>query len=173
MGPEIWQPSQMPFSAAMSGCSIWLTRVMSMLWGGCQLREFYAQANLIFSTFFSHTRWLVYRKSIGWYLETEPGSGLFLPVLEYRGTVLVNKTEFAAQIAGLDLALLTENLRISGFSQLYDDEKNSPSFCLSFERSDVTIRRKSYRANSWLRSIWNNFPLKWFQLIRNQALQLR
>lgn len=71
-----------------------------------------------------------------------PAAVSSLPVLEYRGTVLVNKTEFAAQIAGLDLALLTENLRISGFSQLYDDEKNSPSFCLSFERSDVTIRKK-------------------------------
>jgi hypothetical protein len=65
-----------------------------------------------------------------------------LPVLEYRGTVLVTKTELSGHVAGLDLTLLMETLRISGFSQLYNDLKDSPSFSLAFESINLAIRKK-------------------------------
>jgi hypothetical protein len=56
-----------------------------------------------------------------------------VPLLEYRGTVLIKRTDLSARVAGLGFTMLMANFRLAGFSQLYEDRRDSPSFCLSFE----------------------------------------
>ena len=62
------------------------------------------------------------------------------PMIEYRGTVLINQVDLSGQLATLELTLGTQDLRVSAFAQLRrDQEFESPSFSLSFRRMDLAV----------------------------------